>query len=118
MVLKINALANAELDGEEQEGPPTAKTVNLSVRDILMAITILDTDKPLFHMISGASGGSHEGFYPESKDREDMATQHTASLVMTHLIGTYSIEAEDISAFLERNFDRTARHVAVSYSYE
>ena len=46
-----------------------------------------------------------------------MASQHTASLVMTQLIWTYAIEAEDISAFLEQNFDRTARHVAVSYSY-
>ena len=51
-----NALANAKLDNEEHEGPPPSKTVNLSVRDILMAITILDTDKPLFHMISGTSG--------------------------------------------------------------
>ena len=103
MVLKINALANAELDDEEEEGPPTDKTVTLSVRDILMAITIPDTDKPLFHMISGASGGSHEGFYPESKEGEDMASQHTASLVMTQLIWTYAIEALDISAYLEVN---------------
>ena len=73
--LTINALANAELDDEEQEGLLPAKTVKLSVQDILMAITTPDTDKPLFHMISGASGGSHEGFYPESKDREDSSPE-------------------------------------------
>ena len=93
MELTINALASAELDDEEQEGLLPAKTVKLSVRDIVMAITIPDTDKPLFLMISGASGGSHKGFYPESKDHEDMASQHTAPLVMTQFVWVYSIEA-------------------------
>ena len=82
-----------------------------------MAITIPDTDKPIFHHISCASGGSHEGFYPESKDREDMASQHTASLVMTQLIWVYSIDAEDIFRFLTHMFDRTAKHIAVTFSY-
>ena len=56
----------------------------------------MSRDKPLFHMISGAPGGSHEGFYLESKEREDMVSQHTASLVMTQLIWVYSIDVEDI----------------------
>ena len=85
MELTINPISSAELDDGE-DASLTAKTVNLSVREILMSVTIPDTDKPLFHMIGGASGGSHEDFYPESKDREDMASQHTASLVMTQLI--------------------------------
>ena len=46
-----------------------------------------------------------------------MAFQHTASLVMTQLIWVYSIDAEDILAFLTHMFDRTAKHVAVTFSY-
>ena len=73
--LTINPISSADLDDEE-DASLIAKTVNLSVREILMAITIPDTDKQLFHMIRGASGGSHKRFYPESKDPEDMASQH------------------------------------------
>ena len=73
--------------------------MNLSVREILMAITISDTDEPLFHMIGESPGKKHEGFYPESKDREDMASQHTASLVMTQTIWVYSILGGRYSQF-------------------
>ena len=109
MELKINALANAELDDEEQEGPPLAKKANLSVRDILMAITIMDTDKPLLHMISGASGGSHEGFYPENKDPRGYG-------VSTHGVTSYDPAHMDIlnrggrySRFLRTQFRQNGK---------
>ena len=85
MELAINPISSAGMDDAE-DAPLAAKTVNLSVREILMAITIPDTDKPLFHMIGESPGGIQEGFYPESNDREDMASQHTATLVMTQHI--------------------------------
>ena len=61
MELAINPISSAELDDEE-DASLTAKTVNRSVRKILMAITIPDTDKPLFHMIGKSPGERHEGF--------------------------------------------------------
>ena len=46
-----------------------------------------------------------------------MASQHMASLVMTQLIWEYSIDVEDILRFLTHMFDRTEKHVAVTFSY-
>ena len=65
----VTPTSDAEPDDAEEE-PPAPKTVHLSVREILMAIDMPDTDKPLFHMIAETPGGGHEGFYPENNDRE------------------------------------------------
>ena len=85
MKLRVNPTSAMELDNAD-EGDPQAETMQLLVQDVLMAIDMPESNKPLFHLVDETTGGSHEGFYPENADREQMDLQHTASLVMTHLI--------------------------------
>ena len=80
-----------------------------------MDIIMPGSNKPLFHLVAESTGGSHEGFYPENEDREQMALQHTASFVMTRLIWKHAIEVDDILQFMKKNFEPLSTHIAVTY---
>ena len=73
MTLRVNPTSATDID--DDDNPPGGETVRRLVRDVLMDITMPDSDKPLSHLVVDSTGGLHEGFYPEDKEREHMALQ-------------------------------------------
>ena len=53
-------------DIDDDDNPPEGETVRLSVRDVLMDITMPGSDKSLFRLVAESTGGSHKGFCPEN----------------------------------------------------
>ena len=75
MKLRVNSTSAMELD-DAGERAHQAETVELSVRDVLIGIDMPDPSKPSLYMVAETMGGSHDRFYPENADREQMAQQH------------------------------------------
>ena len=114
MELRVNSTAARDIDDDDD--PPEGESVQLLVRDVLMHITMPGSGKPLFHLVAESTGGSHEVFYPENEEREQMALQHKAYFVTTRLIWNQVIKGDDILQSARQNFDSVSTHITVTYS--
>ena len=127
-IISRNHAANESMTGIELPGvteldsPMTMQVtdggapVALSLRMVLMALEY-KPGKPLFHLLAWGAGHTCEGFYPEHADRERLASQHTAGMVMFELGERYGIAIDDILTFLHQCFDKTSYHQATSLAF-
>ena len=85
------------------------KTETMSIRSILMDITIPSSDKPLFKMIVVMADSDSKGVIPTGAKREDKARKvadHVTLAVMYHVIFNLDAHLYDIIIFTQAWFSR------------
>ena len=93
--------------------------IAISLRSILMEITVPSLGKPLFLVIAYMGGGYSEGIVSTGRAREGEATKivkHVASTIMYRLIFIIKTDPNDIAEFIQTRFSTDQVKVPMEHS--
>ena len=93
--------------------------IAMSLRSILMEITVPPSGKPLFLVIADTGDGYFEGTFTTGREREGEAikiAKHVASTIMYRLIFVIEADPNDIAEFIRTRFSTDQAEVTMEHS--